>query len=72
LTPADLSGHVARAETGWASGGRRFTHSPWHRSAKRAGVTGLWSPLHMVSGRTPVYRPAGYEKSCLPTASIHL
>jgi len=45
-------GHAARTETGWrCPSGHRFTHSPWHRSAKRAGVTGLPFPLHMVSGR---------------------
>jgi len=57
LLAAICMGHVARVETGWwCPSGHRFTRSPWHRSAKREGVTGLRSSRHVVSGRTPVYR----------------
>jgi len=51
-------GHAARTETGWrCPSGHRFTHSPWHRSAKRAGGTGLqFPPAWGVPARTPIYR----------------
>jgi len=48
------------------SAGHRFTHSPWHRSAQRQGVTGSWFPRHVVSGGhrfTVMLRAGGHPGS---------